>query len=84
MKSITLNIDEKYFNLLWRSFAAREELLESRLNELNDESVEVAQLSNDLVYLRLCQKELKETAEKSNFTDGAFSLDEGIIDLAEM
>lgn len=38
-------------------------------------------MSNDLVYLRLCMKNLEENAK---FSESAFSLDEGYIDLSQL
>ena len=84
MRSFSLEIDEKYFNLLWRSVAVRENELLSKLSEEKEESDEAALISNDIVYLRLAKKDLQEKAEKAGFSGGAFSLDDGFVDLAEL
>ena len=84
MRSFTLEVDEKYFNLLWRSIVAREiELLDS-LSQEDEDSDESALIGNDIVYVRLCKKELREKAEKSSFSDGAFSLDDNYVDLSDL
>ncbi|MGD8845797.1 MAG: hypothetical protein PVI54_09810 [Desulfobacteraceae bacterium] len=84
MRSFTLEIDEKYFNLLWRSIIARENKLIDTLSQEDEDSDESALISNEIVYLRLCKKELQEKAEKSAFSKGAFSIDDNFIDLANL
>lgn len=83
-KSTTREIDEKYFNLLWRSIIARENELLDSLSQHAEESDEAALISNDIVCLRLCKKDLQEKAKKSSFSNSAFSLDDGFIDLANL
>ena len=82
MRSFDITIDEKLFNLLWRSISEREGELEHNIEHSNEDNA--ALIGNDLVYLRLCKKELKDKAESSNFTDGAFSLEEEYIDLSDL
>lgn len=83
MRTFSLDIDEKYFNLLWRSLSEREAEL-SHAIESDPDSDESALLSNDLVYLRLCMKELREKANQSKFSEKVFSLEEGYIDISEL
>ncbi|MFT3867424.1 MAG: hypothetical protein QM715_02890 [Nibricoccus sp.] len=81
MKHVQLKLDEKTFNLLWRSLHDRETvLLEAIANEPKD-SDEAALVSNDLVYLRLYKAELEKTGQQAKFPSSAFSLDDGTIDL---
>ena len=75
MRSFNIKIDEKYFNLLWRSIIARENELLDSLSQYDEESDEAALISNDIVYLRLCKKDLQDKAHDSSFSKGAFSLD---------
>lgn len=86
MRSFSLDIDEQNFNLLWRSLAAREQqLLEIiEANAEDDESDAGPMASNDLMYLRLYQKTLRQKAEQAAFGEGAFSLSDEIIDLAAL
>ena len=84
MRSFTLQIDEKYFNLLWRSVVARENELLNKLSKEEEESDETALISNDIVYLRLAKKDLQEKAGKAGFSGGAFSLDDGFVDLVDL
>lgn len=84
MRTFALEIDEKSFNLLWRSVAAREKELLVKISKDNEETDEAAFIGNDIVYLRLVKKELQEKAEKAGFSSGSFSLDENFIDLADL
>lgn len=84
MRTFALEIDEKSFNLLWRSVAAREKELLVKISKDNEETDEAALIGNDIVYLRLVKKELQEKAEKAGFSSGSFSLDENFIDLADL
>ena len=84
MRSFTLKVNERYFNLLWRSIVARENELIDSISQEDEDSEVSALISNDIVYLRLCKNELKEKAEESFFSDGAFSLDDDYIDLADL
>jgi len=84
MRTFELNIDEKYFNLLWRSITERENELLSEIEQAGEDSDDAALIGNDLAYLRLCKKELEEKAKSSAFSQGAFSLDDGYIDLASL
>ena len=84
MRSFNIKIDEKYFNLLWRSIIARENELLDSLSQYDEESDEAALISNDIVYLRLCKKDLQDKAQESSFSKGAFSLDDGYMDLADL
>ncbi len=83
MREFNQIIDEKYFNMLWRALSEREAEI-SHTIESEPESDESALLSNDLVYLRLCMKELQDKAEKAAFSKSAFSLDDGYLDLSEL
>lgn len=82
MRTFDITIDEKYFNLLWRALSERESELE--INIENSNSDDAALIGNDLVYLRLCKKELSENAKKENFSEGVFSLEEAYVDLSEL
>jgi len=83
MKSFDINVDEKYFNLLWRSLSERESELEANI-EQSDDADDAALMGNDLVYLRLCKKELEESAQKENFSEGAFSVDDDYVNLSDL
>jgi hypothetical protein len=84
MRSFVIEIDEKYFNFLWRSINTRESELLDSLSQEDQESDEAALISNEIVYLRLCKNDLQEKAEKAAFSNGAFSLNDGFIDLANL
>lgn len=84
MRSFTYEIDEKYFNLLWRSITCRENILLKKIADEPEDSDEAAMLGNDLVYLRLCKKSLEEKAKKAVFSEGSFSLKEEFIDLTDL
>ena len=84
MRTFQLDIDEKFFNFLWRSITCRENELLSKISAEPDDSDEAALLSNDVVYLRLCKKSLEESAKKAVFSNGAFSLEEKFIDLSDL
>jgi len=84
VRTFTLAIDEKLFNLLWRSIDARERELLASLSQKPEGSDDSALIGNDVVYLRLCKKDLAKQARAAGFSDGAFSLDDGHIDLAQM
>lgn len=84
MRAFTLDINEKYFNLLWRSIICRENVLIDKISNESEDSDEVALLSNVLVYLRLCKKSLEEKAKNAIFSEGVFSLEEKFIDLADL
>jgi hypothetical protein len=75
---------ELLFNLLWRPIIARENELLDSLSQYDEASDEAALISNDIVYLRLCKKDLQDKAQKPSFSDGAFSIDDGYIDLADL
>ncbi|MBB3059724.1 hypothetical protein [Microbulbifer rhizosphaerae] len=83
MREFTQTIDEKLFNLLWRSLSEREAEISHEI-EADLDSDESALLGNDLVYLRLCMKDLEKKAKEARFSESAFSLDDGYIDLSEL
>lgn len=83
MREFNQVIDEKYFNVLWRALSERESEMAFTI-EQNPDSDEAALMSNDLVYLRLCKKELEEKAKKAGFSRSVFSLDDGYVDLSEL
>ncbi|MET1255269.1 hypothetical protein [Aliikangiella maris] len=86
MREFNTDINEQHFNLIWHSLASREkELLKIISDNEDDDDSEVGPIaSNDLMYLRLYQKSLREKAEKAAFDKGVFSLSDEIIDLADM
>jgi len=86
MRSFTLEIDERNFNLLWRSLADREAGLEQIIKDSEDdeESEEGPMAANDLMYLRLYKKQLEEYAKKAVFDENAFSLSDEIIDISKL
>lgn len=84
MRTFTIEINEKFFNLLWRSLHARETELLRQIADKGEDSDDAALAGNDVVYLRLCKDELEEWAKAAVFSDGVFSLDEGFIDLADL
>lgn len=84
MRSFDITIDEKYFNLLLRSLTERENELLSNIAQEGEESDLAALISNDLVYLRLCKKDLEECAKNVTFSDNASSLVDEYIDFANM
>lgn len=83
MRSFAFEIDEKFFNLVWRSLAARERDLLSKIAQQMEDSDEAALLGNDVVYLRLCKRALEESAKNAAFSKGSFSLEEKFIDLSD-
>jgi len=83
MREFNQTIDEKYFNMLWRALSERESEMAHSI-EQDPDSDESALLSNDLVYIRLCMKDLEEKAKNANFSSSAFSLDDGYLDLSEL
>ncbi len=83
MREFNQTIDEKYFNMLWRTLSEREAEI-SHTIENEPDTDESTLLSNDLVYLRLCMKDLRNKAEKANFSKSAFNLDSGYLDLSEL
>ena len=82
MRSFKLTIDEKLFNMLWRSISERENELEFSVQQADTD--DAALIGNDIVYLRMCKKELEEKAKASNFSKGAFSLEDSYIDLSDL
>ena len=85
MRKFTLEVDEKSFNLLWHSLCAREDDLLAIIKEHEDDESEIGPMaSNDLVYLRLYKKELKEQAEKAVFGENVFNISDEIIDLSKL
>jgi predicted transcriptional regulator len=82
LRTFALQVDEKVFNLLWRSIDARERELLAGLSQKPEGSDEAALMGNDVVYLRLCKKDLGTQARAAKFSEGAFSLDGGDIHLA--
>jgi hypothetical protein len=84
MRTFTLDVNEKVFNLLWRSISARERELLASLSQKPEGSDESALIGNEVAYLRLCKKDLEKQARAAGFSDGAFSLEDGHIDLAQM
>jgi len=84
MKSFDINIDEKYFNLLWRSLSERETELEASIGQVDSNADESALLGNELVYLRMCKKDLEENAREAGFSEGVFSLDDDFVDLTDL
>lgn len=84
MKEFQLTINEQLFNLLWRALNERDNELESQAQQAGEESDESALIGNDLVYLRLVMKELKEKAENAKFSESVFSTDDDFIDLSSL
>jgi len=84
MKSFDINIDEKYFNLLWRSLSERETELEASIGQVDSSADESALLGNELVYLRMCKKDLEENAREAGFSEGVFSLYDDFVDLTDL
>ncbi len=83
MREFNQTIDERYFNMLWRSISERESEMAFYI-ESNPDSDESALLSNELVYLRLCKKELESKAKEANFSVSAFSLNDDHVDLSDL
>jgi hypothetical protein len=84
MRSIDLTVDERLFNLLWRSLSCRETEMLAQIEREGEESDEAALLANEVVYLRMCKKDLEDRARQARFSQGVFSLAEGFIDLSKM
>ena len=78
MAELTLTVTRQHFNLLWRSLHDRETALLARVEEFTDDSEEGAAALNDLAYLRLYRKQLKESAEPI-FHENAFSTSDEFI-----
>lgn len=83
MKKLEVSLDERGLNLIWRALRDRELKLLRQIDESGEDSDEAALLANDVVYLRLYQAELRRKAE-GIFSESAFSLDEGWLDLSKM
>lgn len=64
MRSLDLTLTSDNFSLLWMSLHAREAELLHRVEVYGEDSDQGADALNDLAYLRLYKKELKEKAEK--------------------
>jgi len=73
MRELKLKLEQKHFNLIWKSLHARENDLLQRVKQFGDDSEEGAFALNDLVYLRLYKKELQIDAEKI-FYKNAFNI----------
>ena len=84
MRSFTIEIDEQYFNLIWRSIALRENELLGKIAALPEGSDEAALLGNEVVYLRLCKKDLETKAKSAAFSSGSFSQDDEFMDMTDM
>ncbi len=84
MKSIQIEIDEKNFNLLWRSLHDRENELLANLSQEQKGSDEAALIANELVYLRLYKSEFEKKGQNAHFSKGAFSLADSFIDLTKL
>ena len=84
MRSFSIAINEKYFNFLWRAVHSRENELLAILSRVPEESDEAALTTNDLIYLRLCKKELEEKAKLAVFSDAVFSVEDGFIDISTL
>lgn len=82
MKHFSLDVDEHLFNLLWRALAAREQELTDTMRAADE--TDAALVANDLVYLRLCKKDLEGRAREQGFSEGVFVLDDGYIDLTTL
>jgi hypothetical protein len=83
MREFSQTIDEKYFNMLWRALSEREAEISHTIENL-PEFDELAPLSNDLVYLRLCMKDLQNKAEEAGFSKSVCNLDDSYLDLSEL
>lgn len=77
-------IDEKLFNLIWRSLLSREEELETEITEMREGTDEAALIGNDLVYLRMCKNHLLKKAKEERFSKNAFSIEDDFIDLKHL
>ena len=84
MKQFDLVVNEQLFNVLWRSLSERESELESAIQQAGEDSDEAALLGNDLVYVRLVLKQLKEQAKTHGFSEGVFSVEDDYIDLSKL
>jgi hypothetical protein len=86
MRSFHLKVDERYFNMLWRSLLAREkELMEIVAEHEDDEdSDEAIMAANDVVYVRMSKKSIEKLAREAGFPESAFSVDDTIVDLREL
>ncbi len=84
MKSIRVDLDEQYFNVLWRGLHARERELTSAIERLGPDSDDAALLSNDLVYLRMCKKDMQRMAWEASFSPGALSCEDEFVDMRDL
>lgn len=82
MKNLEVSFDERGFNLVWRALHDRERKLLTMIEQAGEESDDAALLANDVVYLRLYMDDLKRQAVDV-LGSGAFSLDEGWVDLRD-
>jgi hypothetical protein len=84
MRAFQLEIDEKFFNLVWRSICCREAQLLAQIEREGEDSDEAALIANEVVYLRMWKKELEGRANSEDFSPGAFSLSDGFMDLSDL
>lgn len=82
--SVELELDPQFFNLLWRGLYARERELLAAIDRLGPDSDDGALLSNDLVYLRLCRKELQKRARDAGVGDSAFDTSDEFVELRDL
>lgn len=84
MNAFQFTIDEEVFNVLWQSLVVREAELLSNIELVGQGADDAALLGNELVFLRLTRQELEKKATVAGFSAGAFSLEEGHIDLSDL
>jgi hypothetical protein len=74
-RELQLNLKAKHFSLIWMALHDREEKLLKIIEENGEDSDEAALAGNDIIFLRLYRKELKQRAE-TVFNSNVFDLSE--------
>ena len=73
MDTLELSLKRDHFSLIWNSLHSREKALFAIVEKFGEDSDEGADALNDLAYLRLYMKGLKEKAAKI-FPEAAFKI----------
>ena len=79
MRNHTFSLDETKCNVFWRALNDREEKLLDIINTGDEESNEVVDASNDIVYLRGLKRWFKEEALKT-LDESTFNTSDALIE----
>ncbi len=77
MITLELSLNRQDFRLIWISLHTQESRLLDIIDKCGEDSDEAADALNDITYLRLYKKELRQKAE-GIFNEGAFIPTDGI------